>query len=166
MDIINKRRSIRRYSEEEVSDELLLKLLEAAMQAPSAVNQQAWHFVYTRNNTVINELKNSSRGSKNIENAKLVIIPCIDKNKIKMEEFVSLDLAASTQNILLEATFNNIGSLWVGIYPKEDRVNNVKSILNLDDNLIPFSLVGVGYPLNKEDIKYINRFDKDLITKI
>lgn len=166
MDYINLRRSIRRYKSQEVSDELIIKLLKSGMQAPSAVNQRPWFFVVTKNKDIINKLKEISNGSKNIENASCVIIPCMNKNNFKIEGMAPLDMSCSVENILLKATELKLGSLWVGIYPKEDRINKVKEILNLEDNLIPFNLIAIGYPMDNNDLKYIDRFEKERIRFI
>ncbi len=69
--------------------------------------------------------------------------------------------SAATQNILLEATANNLGAVWLGVYPVQERVSGLKKLLNLPENLIPFSIIPFGYPAEEKEV--IDRYDEDKV---
>ncbi|MGN1398423.1 MAG: nitroreductase family protein [Erysipelotrichaceae bacterium] len=142
-----KRRSCRKYLATEVSDQLIDQILHGAMSAPSACNKQAWQFYVVKNKEVLAKLNTASPYS-NI-NAPLAIVVCADLTNTlpsKQQEFWIQDCSAATQNILLAATALDLGSLWCGIYPQAQPVENVKQALDLADNLIPLNIIYIGYP--------------------
>ena len=149
MNSIFKRRSIRKYTEQFVSDELVKKLLEAAMSAPSAGNERLWHFVVVRDKSILEKLSSISRNAYMIKDASVAFVVCADLNlEIKKGMWVQ-DCSAATENILIEVEDLNLGAVWVGVYPRDDRVATVKSTINLPINIIPLSIIPVGYPAEK-----------------
>ncbi|MBI4810295.1 MAG: nitroreductase family protein, partial [Ignavibacteriales bacterium] len=131
MNSIFRRRSIRQYTDQQVSDELIKQLLEAAMSAPSAGNERPWHFILVRDKSTLNKLSQTHRNASMIKNASLAIIVCADLNlEIKKDMWIQ-DCSAATENILIEVEELGLGAVWVGIYPREERVNYIKSIFNL-----------------------------------
>lgn len=164
MDIINNRRSVRVFNENKVISQVdLIKILAAGMMAPSARNQQPWEFIVVRDQAVISNLKKISKGSLAIENSKLVVALIIKSdNDIVSPDFVSQDMAACMQNMLLEATSLKIGSCWIGIYPVKERVESAKKVLKTDKKV--FALLSLGYPKNDEVFKEIDRFDANRIS--
>ena len=61
-------------------------------------------------------------------------------------KYFEQDLAAATENILLEAEELGLGAVWMGIAPLEERMSRVSQILGLPENILPFALIAVGYP--------------------
>lgn len=55
-------------------------------------------------------------------------------------------MSACTQNILLQAVEEDLGAVWLGTYPDEERSNYLKEVFNIPENIIPFSVIVVGYP--------------------
>ncbi len=165
MKIINERRSIRKYSDEAVSNEIIEKILRAAMQAPSARNQKPWHFLVCTKEKRKDLLEKTSLELKNVSMAKdasFVIIFMTDKTNLLTEMMYPQDLSSAVTMSLLEACENGVGSCWCGIYPNEERMNKIKEIYDIKD-YEPFAIVCYGYPQNKEDIKYIERYDESRI---
>ena len=78
--------------------------------------------------------------------APLVIVVCADLNEEKTPGFWVQDCAAATQNLMLAARARNIGSVWCGLHPVEERVQPVREILHLPGNVMPLSLVVLGHP--------------------
>ncbi len=76
------------------------------------------------------------------------------------------DLSASVENAMLEAASLKIGSCWCGTYPNKERMENVRNIFSLDDNLEPFAVVGFGYPLEDDTFKFIDRYDENKIINV
>lgn len=142
-----KRRSCRKYKEEKVSDALIEELMIAAMSGPSACNKKPWIFYIIKDEEKLSKLRKAGRAFD--YNSPLHIVVCGDKNKgltNKIEDFWIQDCSSAIENILLMATSLGLGTCWCGIFPVDERVETVKEILSLDDNLVPLGLIHVGYP--------------------
>ena len=146
MDVIFNRRSIRRYAADEVSRQQIRRLLEAAMAAPSAGNQQPWHFVVITDPELKEQVPEFHPFAKMIRQAPVAIAVCADLRDLTHEPMWVQDCAAATQNILLQATAMALGSVWLGIYPRDERVEGLRKLLGLPDYIMPFSLVPIGKP--------------------
>lgn len=155
------RRSIRKYTQEDISDEDLSILLKAAMLAPSASNRQPWHFVVVRDPKVRAALAERHPYAKMAADAPVVIVVCADLNEEKTPGFWVQDCSAATQNLMLAARARNLGSVWCGLHPVEDRIRPVREILNLPDNVMPLSLVVLGHPA--QPFSEADRFRADRI---
>ena len=134
MDIINKRRSIRKYINKEIEQEVLEKIVRAGMQAPSAINQQPWHFFVIKDKDKLIALSKLTMYSKMLANASACILLATDKRNVKASTMYSQDMAAATQNVLLEAAYLGVGSCWIGIYGRIDRMEKVKDFLLLEEH--------------------------------
>lgn len=146
---IMERRSVRRYSEEKISDDNLSGLLHAAMSAPSGVNRQPWEFVVVDKKELLESLAAALPYAKMTAEAPLAIVVCGNKERFLDGIDATLweqDLSASSENILLAAHALGLGAVWTCIYPHPERIEPVKKILSLPDNFIPFNLIPVGYP--------------------
>lgn len=128
-DAIFTRVSIREFTDEPVSDEQIERLMEAAMAAPSAGNQQPWEFVLTRDSQVKEQLAACSPYAHPAGKCDLVIVPCISGGEKRFEGCVPLDMSACTENILLEAQALGLGAVWLGIYPEQDRIEAVAKVI-------------------------------------
>jgi len=160
LEIINLRRSVRSFKDIPVEDEKIEKLLRAAMQAPSANNQQPWYFLVIKNKAKLKELDVVSRV---VPNAQVAILLLNRKENLLSPGRVSSDMAAATQNILLEATYLELGSCWIGLYndgeDKFGKVANCRKICNIPDEYDLYSMVAIGYPEDEDANKFINRYD-------
>jgi len=159
MDIINRRRSVRHFTNKTIEREKIELLLRAAMQAPSARNQQPWHFVVVQERETLQAIATVSRNMKMLNEAPCAIIVLIDKDNLTAPLMAPQDAAAATQNILLKAVALNLGTCWCGIYPREDRMEALEKLLNIPDRFYIFSLIAVGYPSDNDANHYIDRFD-------
>lgn len=157
------RTSIRKYKEKNVSKEDIEVLLKAAMAAPSAGNQQPWHFYVVTNIEKIKQLSGCSPYASCLKNAPLALVTCY-QNDVKFPEYAQIDLSACNENILLEAVHLGLGAVWLGIAPLQERMKAVKEVLNLPGNLNAFSIISIGYP-DQEKIQE-DRFDKNKINYI
>lgn len=143
---ILKRRTIRNFKAELISDESIEIILKSAMAAPSARNKQPWLFYVIKDKDIQAELKKLSINYD--YNAPLMIVVCgnLYDEKVSGDEFWVQDCSAAIENMLLTATSINIGSCWCGIYPKKDLTKAVKNLLNLKEQIIPLALIHFGYP--------------------
>ena len=146
MDEIFERRSIRKYKKKKVEEEKIEKLLKAATAAPSAGNEQPWHFIVIRDRDKLNHLAEVHPYAKMLKEAPLAIAVCADLDKQRHEGFWVQDCAAATQNILLEAVSLDLGAVWIGAYPNQEREKVVSEALEVPKNIKTVSLISIGYP--------------------
>ena len=158
---IFKRRSIRKYSKLPISDSDIENLLRAAMAAPSAGNQQPWEFILIKDKNILADITKVHPYSQMLKEAQLAIVICADLDKEKLSGYWVQDCSAATENILIESQYLGLGSVWLGVYPREDRVKGIKELLNLPVRVLPLSIVSLGYPAEKKEPS--NRYDKSRI---
>lgn len=161
MKAILERRSIRKYTEQQVGDEVVKDLLRAAMSAPSAGNERPWHFIVIRNKEILQEIPKFHPHAQMLKQAPLAILICGDLSLEKYEGYWVQDCAAATENILITVQEKGLGAVWLGIYPDSDRVEPMKKIMSLPENIIPFSLISIGFPAEKREVD--DRFDETRI---
>lgn len=161
MNSIFRRRSIRQYTNQNVSDEDLKKLLEAAMSAPSASNVRPWHFVVVRDKVMLEKLSKTHQYAYMVKKANVAIVVCGDNTLHSHKDYWILDCSAATENILIEVTELNLGAVWVAVFPRDVRINHVRELLKLPENIMPLCIIPIGYPAEK--IEQIDRFDQSRI---
>ncbi len=157
MEAILTRRSIRKFKKEAISKELIEKLLRAAMAAPSAGNRQPWHFIVLTEHVVMDKIPEFHPHSKMLTQAAAAIVVCWDKNSELAEGYGIQDASAATENILLAAHASGLGAVWLGIFPREHRVESLKKLLGLPDHIMPLGVVALGYPAEEKPPE--DRFD-------
>ncbi|CCH49005.1 nitroreductase family protein [Pseudodesulfovibrio piezophilus] len=146
LDLINSRRSIRKYTEKPIPEEMIHSLLEAAMMAPSAGNAQPWQFVVVTENALLKKASKIHPYVTMAASAQLGILVCGDLSKEKYPGFWVQDCAAAMQNMLLAAHALGLGAVWTGIYPMEDRVATTAKLFNLPESVIPLGFAPLGWP--------------------
>jgi len=151
------RRSIRRYNGETVKEAEVEGLLRAAMAAPSAHNEQPWHFVVIRNRETLTAITAFHQYSAMLAEADLAILVCGDMKEIKAGGFWVQDCAAATENILLAAHGLGLGGVWLGVYPHDSYVHELSRLLQLPAHVVPFALISLGRPA--EIKKAADRYD-------
>ena len=144
--IISTRRSTRKFTTDPVVDADIRDLLEAAMNAPSAVNEQAWQFVVLSGKALEDYLKINSNTPKG---ALVAILVCQDLAAEKAKGYSVQDCAAATQNLLLSAHALGFGGVWVGVHPKAEREKGFRDLLKIPEHVVPFALVPLGIPAEK-----------------
>ncbi|QNO16055.1 nitroreductase family protein [Alkalicella caledoniensis] len=150
MNEIFTRRSIRKYTNEPVSQEDITYLMKAAMAAPSAKNQQPWQFVVIDDRELLEKVPQFHPYSKMLLEAPLAIAVCGDLSGEYGGMWVQ-DCSAATQNILLAAESKGLGAVWLGIHPIEKLEQQVINLLNLPEGIIPLNLIAVGHPAEKKE---------------
>lgn len=131
------------------------------MFAPSAHNREPWYFVVIKDKNIFRRIMEMHPYASMLKTAPAAVLVCADTNRQPESGYYAQDLSAVTQNMLLAASDLGIGSCWVGIFPKKQRVSAMKKLLGLDKSIVPFSLVVLGYSDEKPDAKH--RFEKDRI---
>ncbi len=156
MNNIFKRVSVRKYLDKPVEAEKIQSILKAAMAAPSSRNQQPWEFYVVTNKGIIEKIADCHQYSKCAAGAPVVFVPCF-KADMPLPASVNIDMSAAVENMLLQITDLDLGAVWIGITPKEDRVAYIREAMNIPAELTPFCLIPCGYPDKEYTQK--DRFD-------
>ncbi len=161
IEAILSRGSIRKYTSEHVPDQVVSELLEAAMAAPSARNEQPWHFVVINERKILDEIPKFHPYSQMLKQAPLAILICSDEKLERHKDYWVQDCSAATKNLLIAAHAKSLGAVWLGIYPREERVEGMRKLLDIPEHVIPFALISIGYPAERKPPA--NRFDESRI---
>ena len=163
LDLLRKRRSIRKFTGQAVEEEKIELLLEAALLSPSSKGNTPWHFVVVRDQDCISKLALAKpHGASSLKNAPLVIAVCGDSNR--SDVWVE-DCSIATLLLHLQATDLGLGSCWVQLRLRAHDDNQSAAVytaelLGLPAHIQPLALVGIGYPAEtkkvrtKEDLRF------------
>lgn len=159
---IRNRRSIRKYSDKEIPDEYVDKLLRAAMQAAgSRMGAEPWEFIVVKDKETIGKLSVLDSNTKPLKTATLAIVSIANMERVHYERVWQQDMAAASENLLLEAANLGLGAVWLGIAPVEERMNKIREIFNLEsESLRPFNIISLGYPAEGFENKFVDKYDE------
>lgn len=144
------RRSIRRYTPHPIAEDQIETIIRAGMYAPSAVNKQPWHFIVFRNVSTIEKIVEVHPNASMLQHAAAGILVCWDDELQHDTGYGPVDCSAATQNMLLAAHSLGIGAVWVGIYPRPQRIEVVHKVFRLPIHIKPFSILSLGYPAEEK----------------
>jgi len=163
MNSIYTRVSIRKYQDRPVEKEKTEAILRAAMQAPSAGNQQPWEFYVVTNKEKLAALSEVSPYAGMTKYAPVAIVAAYRKNCM-MPEYAQIDLSIAMENLWLETDAQGLGGVWLGIAPIEERMKAVEEIVGIPAGLHAFAVFPLGYPA--ESRAQQDRFDESRIHYI
>ena len=149
-----KRRSVRKFTDEPVSEEMIKELLHAAMSGPSACNKKPWEFYVVTNEEKLKELKGASKFTK--FSSKLAIIVCGNLSRalpMQLASYWIQDCSAATENILLRVTDLGLGAVWCGIHPQKRAEERVRNMLDIPKTQIPLNVIFIGYPAEEPEAR-------------
>ena len=146
LETILTRRSIRSYLRKEVSLETVKELLRAAMYAPSAADEQPWHFIVVTDSSLLEQIPAIHPYAGMVGQAPVAVVVCGNPGSERHAGMWVQDCAAATQNMLLAAHAMGLGSVWVGVYPREERMAPLRKLLHIPDTIQPFAILPLGYP--------------------
>ncbi len=146
---LDSRQSIRDFDRDrDVSPEIVTRLLEAAVRAPSAGNCQPWYFFVVRNRELKQALARAALGQWFLSEAPVVIVVCAEPQRSEQRYgkrgrflYCLQDTAAATGHLLLAATALGLGSCWVGAFEEEE----ASRVLDLPPTLRPVAIIPLGY---------------------
>ncbi len=151
MKAITTRRSIRKFTEEKVSKEVIELLLTAAMNTPTACNQQAWYFYVITDQNKLNSLSCLHGGLHFVKEAPLAIVICGNPSASILDYYWMDDCAAATQNLLLAAHSLGLGSTWTGInHYDNEAIEFYRQNIGIPTEYIPFAMLPIGYPAEQK----------------
>jgi len=147
------RRSVRKFQGREVPMALVKDILCAAMSAPSAGNEQPWHFVIVTDRQLLARIPEVHPHAAMAAEAPLAILVCADPNLDKHQGFWVQDCAAACENIL--------SAVWTGIHPRSERVAGFRRLFRLPMHIIPLALIPLGYPA--QELPEVNRYRQERV---
>lgn len=151
------RRSIRKFKEQPVEPEKIDRLLRAAMQAPSAINEQPWEFIVVQDKEALNRLSQVGPYAKPVAGSAVTFILLANSNDFKVATAWQEDMGAAAQNLLLEAVHLELGSVWLGVATSDAVVENVRALYSLPEHIKPFALISLGYPDGQKN-EFVDRY--------
>ena len=157
------RRSIRVYVPGEISEEIVTRLLEAAMAAPSAVAKDPWRFVVIRNQQMLSAIAEVLPNGKMLAMASVGIAVCgdLDVAHDRQLSYLLQDCSAAIENLLLAAHILGLGACWLGVHPREERVKQIRELLSVETGVIPVACIAVGYPGEAKEPR--TRYNRDYV---
>jgi nitroreductase len=149
LDAIKNRKSVRKFdTAKQVSKEQLEQIVEAGMYAPQACNARPYEFIVVQDRGVLDKIieVHSSAGMLTTASAAIIVVGDTTITRKVSLQFIAQDLAAVTENILLQATELGLGSCWCGVHPIAEREETFRKLFNLSAEKLPFNVIAVGYP--------------------
>ncbi|MFA6918994.1 MAG: nitroreductase family protein [Patescibacteria group bacterium] len=157
---IKKRRSIREYLSDAVSEDQIKEILMAAMYAPSANALYPWELVIVKDPGIKELLSKTTPWSTHASDASIVI--AVVGHEQESSDWVE-DCSIVAEHIWLEATEQGLGSCWIQIRGNNNAEKSVKEILNIPENLRVLCLMPIGVPVKAQPEHSEEKFEK---TKI
>ena len=157
------RRSVRKYEEREVPAAMLHDLLEAGMAAPSAVAKDPWHFIILRERSELNRLADILQHGQMLRQAGAAFVVCGDIQLAhdQQESYLLQDLSAASENILLAANALGLGTCWLGVHPRPERMDGISKLFQLPANIIHMCGIAIGWPQEPPPAR--TRFKQDRV---
>jgi len=160
LDVIFKRRSVRKYTGKKVSRDQLMTLARAGMAAPSSRDTRHFRFILVDDPAVIKQLTDGLPYAKMLETAQHAVVVASDLTVAHggaSMDYWAQDSAAAAQNVLLAAQSMGLGACWTAAHPREERVAFVRQVLNIPEQVRPLCVIAVGVPAGEE--KPRDKFD-------
>lgn len=161
MEVIRSRRSIRKFTDKGVSDAMVKAILEAAMLAPSAGNQQPWRFIVVRDREKLNRVPDFHPYAKMIKQVEVAIVVCGAPDGCKWPDFWIQDCSAAIQNLLLAARGMGLGTVWTGVHPLQEREDSARELFGIPENVYPLAIIPLGWPDGEFTVK--DRFRQEFV---
>jgi nitroreductase len=146
-DAIRSRTSIRKYRPDPIPEEALDRILDAMRSAPSACNNQPWHFVLVQELEQRGRLAQACRGQSFLAEAPLIVVGCgrepeAYQNMGGYWNSLAVDLAIALDHLTLAAAAEGLGTCWIGAYDEDQ----VRAVLGIPPDVRVIALLPVGYP--------------------
>ena len=161
---IHERHSIRKFKDEQISNEQLETILKAAMAAPSAKDHRPWEFYVIKNKELQGKVKEGITFGK-YDAPILLIVAINDKKALPsiMHDTSYCDINAAIENILLAVTDLGLGAVWCAIYPNPMNASRIQKTLELDEDIHPFSAIFIGHPSEDDMGRIKDKYDPNCI---
>ncbi|MCD6488479.1 MAG: nitroreductase family protein [Desulfurococcales archaeon] len=167
IELLLTRRSIRRFKDEEVSLDIVKKILDITRYAPSAKNRQPWEFIIVSDHSIKDKLSRIHLGARPLARAPLGLVVVCD-NEIAPESY-QVDCANAAMYIMLAAHALGLGTVWIQTLRN---TREIQEILGLPPNKIPIAILAIGWPAENpapkprktlKDLVHINKYGNKLL---
>jgi len=154
MELIETRRSIRSYKDQEIEEDKLNYVLQAFRKAPSAKNLQPWKLVVIKNKKILRDIAIACNNQTFMEEAPVIIAACAKEEEAygTMGGYMNsypIDIAIALEHLILAATEKGLGTCWIGAFKEQ----LVKDILGVPDNVKVVALTPLGYPAREASVR-------------
>lgn len=138
------RRSIRKFQDREIPENILNEVLDAGRMAPSAKNMQNWKFIAVTDKALRPLMQNACGEQPCIGNAPASIVVCATEESLMAckQSRATVDCSIALSFMMLRATELGLGTVWLGFFDAE----KVKAVLNLPRDYIPVAVTPIGFP--------------------
>lgn len=145
------RRSVRAFTPRAVPDKMVRDLLEAAMAAPSAMQKDPWRFIVIRGRDVREKIAEGLPYGKMLPKAAVGIVVCgdIESAHDRQLSYLLQDCSAAIENLLLAAHLLGLGAVWLGVHPREPRIEHIRKICGIPEMILPLAVIALGWPAKK-----------------
>lgn len=166
IDAILTRKSVRKYSDKDISRESLELILKAGQAGPSAKNKRDWQFIVVKEKETLNKMAGFLGAfiASPLKEAKMAILILGDVN-LSADDNWQIDCTIAAQNMILVAHELGIGSCWIGTFPNEGKMKFQRKLFDLPKNVIPHSIITFGYPLDPKGFYDLKEGKPDLEEK-
>jgi len=161
LEAMRTRRSIRKFTEEPVPDDVLERLFRAAMAAANSGGQQPWRFIVVDDPKLRDELASLKIERGPYYRSPQLIVVCGDIGSMRWKMHWLADCAAAIQNLLLAAHALGLGAVWQELYPYHERVAKVRGLLGIPDTVYPMAVISIGHPAEKKPP--VDRYDPEKV---
>jgi nitroreductase len=155
IDFVLTRRSIRRYENKDIPEEVLQQILEAGRQAPSAANRQPIRFVVVKNHAILKNLCDNLI-TRFVKFAPMAVVGCGDVNSLLTGKWAVVDATIAMQNMVIAAWTLGVGSCWIGACKEE----KVKELLKIPNKWKVVALITFGYPAEQPKPRKKKEFEE------
>ncbi|MFZ5775310.1 MAG: nitroreductase family protein [Thermodesulfobacteriota bacterium] len=163
LDAIRNRRSIRDFSPQPVEENLVREIIQAAIWAPSGLNNQPWRFVVVRDDTVRGQLAEQTSYRHIVLAAPLLIAVFLERDAMYDDLKDAQSAGAAIQNMLLAAEALGLGAVWLGQILKNKTA--VRHILSLADSLELMAVIALGHPSRHDQKSRRNPLENFIIKE-
>jgi nitroreductase len=174
LELVQQRRSVRRYAPEPISRKDLDQCIEAARLAPSANNEQPWYFIVVDDRQAIQQLVAAAMSgiyatSRFVKHAAALVVVITEPGKLSNQvgsrfrrtHFNLIDIAIACEHLVLQAQELGIGSCWLGWFKEKA----VKRFLKLPRSARIDIVISLGYPRADDQAKVRQRKTLDSIRR-
>jgi len=156
VDVVRRRRSIRKYRPEKVSDEKLVNMFEAVRLAPSGSNRQSWRFIIVRDKGKKVKLAEVCNRQLWLRDADMIVVgcwlPCEGVDDMRLRRDVTIAL----EHLVLAAANEGLGSCWIGAFDEEA----VKSVLDIPQEVGVSNLISIGYSAEEPQPRMVKSLEE------
>lgn len=155
------RRSVRKYKDREIPEAMIKDVLEATMAAPSAVAKDPWEFIVVRDKDMLGRIADGLPNGQMLRDAAVGLVICGDMDKAHdhQESYMLQDCSAAIENTLVAASMLGLGTCWLGVHPRQERVTHLRNLFGFPENVIPVSVIAMGWPAEQKEPR--TRYDED-----